>query len=208
MSRVSTLSQNAIREFYSPNSIDNVIILVTFYDPLDPLKVVARVCDGWTQTLTGLLNIGDPDGTNTSIAQKSTPAEDLIVDLETDRTINPEDVIYGVIGPDSKPFIFLPLDIVLPDETEGRAPRASITIYNATRYLTPLVRRLDGPPRVKIELVLSSAPTIPEVSFEAFYVSNITYNRDQVGMELSMIDYDREPFPQYTFSPTYFPGIF
>ena len=118
MSRVSTLSQNAIREFYSPNSIDNVIILVTFYDPLDPLKVVARVCDGWTQTLTGLVNIGDPD---------------LIVDLETDRTINAEDVIYGVIGPDSKPFIFLPLDIVLPDETEGRAPRASITIYNATR---------------------------------------------------------------------------
>ena len=187
MSRLSTLSQTAIREFYSPNSIENLITLVTIYDPLDETKVVARICDGWTDRLTiSSLNIGDPDGTNTSIAAKSTATEDLIVDLETDTTINAEDIIYGVPsgGSAAKPFIFLPLDITLPDEAEGRAPRASITIYNATRYFTPLIRR------------------------DSFYISNINYNRDQVTLELSMIDYDREPFPQHTFSPSYFPGIF
>lgn len=211
MSRLSTLSQTAIREFYSPNSIENLITLVTIYDPLDTSKVVARICDGWTDRLTiSSLNIGDPDGTNTSIAAKSTATEDLIVDLETDTTINAEDIIYGVPsgGSAAKPFIFLPLDITLPDEAEGRAPRASITIFNATRYFTPLIRRVDGPPKIKFELVLSSNPTNVEIVFDSFYISNINYNRDQVTLELSMIDYDREPFPQHTFSPSYFPGIF
>ena len=59
-----------------------------------------------------------------------------------------------------------------------------------------------------MELVLSKTPDIVEVSFSDFYISNFTYNADSVSAELSMIDYEREPFPMHSFTPQYFPGMF
>ena len=167
------MSPAALKAVFSPDSDDDLIILLTVYDPLDENQVIARICDGFTKRIS-----------------------------ET-----AEEVIYGVTS-NSNDYMFLPMEISLPSEDEAQAPRCSITMYDVTRQLIPIIRSITLPPRIKMELVLSKTPDVVEVSFSDFYISNFVYNSESVSAELSMIDYEREPFPMHSFTPQYFPGMF
>lgn len=173
MSRLTTMSPDAIRAIFSPEADSDLLFLLTIYDPVNPTTVVARICDGFTKRIS-----------------------------ET-----ADEVVYGVTSR-SQDFIFLPMEISLPTEEEAQAPRCSIVLRDVTRYVIPIVRTIVGPPSVKMELVLSKTPDTVEASFTGFYISNFSYNADSVTADLSMIDYEREPFPMHSFTPAYFPGMF
>lgn len=173
MSRLTTMSPDAIRAIFSPDSDSDLIFLLTIYDPANPTQVIARLADGFTQRIS-----------------------------ETD-----DEVIYGVVS-NGNPYIFLPIEVTLPTEEEAQAPKCSITIHDVTRYIVPMIRDISGPPKIKMELVLSKTPDTVEVSFDGFYINSFTYNADTVSASLSMIDLEREPFPMHSFTPRYFPGLF
>lgn len=118
-----------------------------------------------------------------------------------------QDILYGVIS-NGNEYTFLPMDISLPSEEEGRAPKCSIVIKDVVRYLIPTIRTINYSPKVKLELILSKTPNVVEASFSGFYITSLTYNAEQITFELSMVDYEREPFPAHSFSPAYFPGLF
>lgn len=167
------MSPSALKAVFSPDSDDDLIILLTIYNPANESEVIARIADGYTKRIS-----------------------------ETDT-----EVIYGVTS-NSNDYMFLPMEITLPSEDEAQAPRCSIVLHDVTRYLTPIIRDITSPPKIKMEMVLSKSPNVVEVSFSDFYISNFTYNADSVSAELSMIDYEREPFPMHSFTPQYFPGMF
>jgi hypothetical protein len=173
LSRLTSMSPNALKAVFSPDSDDDLIILLTVYDPDNESNVIARLSDGYTKRISE----------------------------------NESDVIYGVTS-NGFDYTFLPMEISLPSEDEAQAPRCSIVMYDVTRYLTPIIRTITSPPRIKLELVLSKSPDVIEVSFSDFFISNFTYNAESVSAELSMIDYEREPFPSHSFTPQYFPGMF
>ena len=54
MSRISTLSASAIRAMFSSETDENIIMLITIYDPNDPSQVVFRFADNYTQRITSL----------------------------------------------------------------------------------------------------------------------------------------------------------
>jgi hypothetical protein len=184
MSRLANMSPTALRAVFAPESDADLLFLLTIYNPDNPSEIVARLCDGVEEVVQS-------DGSFKSRRIS-----------ETD-----EEVIYGTISRNNA-FIFLPIEITLPTENEAQAPRSTITIHDVTRYVTPLIRSISKPPKILMELVLSTTPDIVEASFSGFYISSITYNADSVSMELAMIDYEREPFPQHSFNPKYFPGMF
>ena len=173
MSRLTTMSPDAIRAIFSPEADSDLLFLLTIYDPSNPSTVVARLADGFKKRIS-----------------------------ET-----ADEVVYGVTSR-SQDFIFLPMEISLPTEEEAQAPRCSIILRDVTRYVIPIVRTIVGPPSVKMELVLSKTPDTVEASFTGFYISNFSYSADSVTADLSMIDYEREPFPMHSFTPAYFPGMF
>ena len=173
MSRLTTMSPEAIKAVFSPDSDADLILLLTIYDPDNPTNVVARLSDGFTKRISE----------------------------------NANEVIYGVTSR-GYDYTFLPMEISLPTEEEAQAPRCSVTMHDVTRYVIPIIRSISGPPKVKLELVLSKTPDTVEASFAGFYFSHFTYNADQVTGSLSMIDYEREPFPMHSFTPAYFPGLF
>lgn len=183
MSRLTSLSPAALKAMFAPESDDTLITLVTIYTTASPDANSIRLCDGYTKRIS-----------------------------ETAR-----DVIYGVTSRGND-YIFLPINITLPSEEDASAPKCSLTINDVTRYITPIIRTISSPPKVLMELVLAStldpininyAPnTTPEASFPGFYITNFTYNAESVQAELSMINYASEPFPAYTFTPAYFPGLF
>jgi len=147
-----------------------------------------------------LLTIYDPVNPSTVVARLSDGFTKRISETA-------DEVVYGVTSR-SQDFIFLPMEISLPTEEEAQAPRCSIILRDVTRYVIPIVRTIAGPPSVKMELVLSKTPDTVEASFSGFYISNFSYNADSVTADLSMIDYEREPFPMHSFTPAYFPGMF
>ena len=173
MSRLTTMSPEAIRAIFSPEADSDLLFLLTVYDPADGTTVVTRLADGFTKRIS-----------------------------ETDN-----EVVYGVTSR-GQDFIFLPMEISLPTEEEAQAPRCSIILRDVTKYVIPIVRTIVGPPKVKMELVLSKTPDIVEATFNGFYISSFSYNADSVTADLSMIDYEREPFPMHSFTPAYFPGMF
>lgn len=172
MSRLSTLSPNAIKQFYTPDADDDLIFLLTLYDE-DGVTVIERITDSFNERIS-----------------------------ETDT-----EVIYGIRSR-GYDYIALPLAITLPSEEEANAPRSSIVMYDVTKYLTPIIRTITGPVKVKMEMVLTKSPDTVEVLLEDFEIRNFNYNQDQVTGELTVVSLDREPFPMYTFSPAYTPGIF
>lgn len=178
------LSAEATRAIFSPESDSDLYILLTIHDPEggEPLYLTDGV---------GV----EPDGSSHRLASY------------TDSEEFPDQVVYGVTSRGID-YIFVPMQITLPQEEESQIPRASIVINDVTRFATPLIRRITAPPRVDLELVLSKTPNIVEASFNNFYITNFTYNADSITAELSLIDYDREPFPVHSFSPLYFPGLF
>jgi hypothetical protein len=169
------MSPAAIRAVFSPDSDDDLLVLLTVYDPENPNQVVLRISDGYTGRIEA---------------------------LET-----PDEVIYGVRSR-NQDFIFVPMEVSLPSEEEAQAPRCSLVLNDVTRYAIPIIREVSGPPKILMEIVLSSTPDVVEASFAGFYINSFTYNADSVTAELAMIDYEREPFPQHSFSPVYFPGMF
>ena len=172
------LSAEATRAIFSPDADSDLYILLTIYDP-EGVDPPLRLTDGYTNRLTSY-----------------TDSEDF-----------PDQVIYGVTSRGND-YIFVPIQISLPQEEESQIPRASIIINDVTRYATPIIRGLTSPPRVDLEMVLSKTPNTVEASFNNFYITSFTYNADTISAELTLIDYDREPFPCHSFSPIYFPGLF
>jgi len=193
MSILTSLSAAAIKAMFSTESDASLITLITIYDPTstNANAVAARICDNYLQRLD----------TNTIIGLAGYPADANSVGT------NGNDLVYGVVSNNNN-FIFVPVEISLPSEEDNAAPKCSLVIHDVTRYLTPIIRDIQSPPRVLIELVLTSTPDRVEASFSGFYISNITYNADSVTCELAMTDYAVEPFPCFTFTPQYFPGIF
>lgn len=188
-------------------SSEQIIILLTMYNPIDTTQVIARIADGigidkvnpsdpttWKALrLTGTLSIGT-----------STTTDEISYDTYT---TNDEDILYGVISRSEK-YLYIPMQITLPDESDGKAPRATITFHNITGHLTPLIRTISSPIPIKIEIILASNPDEVEVSFAELYIMAVSYNKDQVVGEISTMAVDREPFPQHNFTPLYFPGLF
>lgn len=52
MSRLTTMSPEALRAVFSPEADSDLIFLLTIYDPVNPSNVIARLADGYTQRLS------------------------------------------------------------------------------------------------------------------------------------------------------------
>jgi hypothetical protein len=181
MSRLNTLSEAAIKAMFSSETDEQLIMLLTIYDPLgstDPAASTTpiRLTDSYTGRLTS---------------------------LTTD-----DEVAYGVTSR-SNEFVFMPMSLNLPSEQETGVGECSITFNYVTPEAIALIRtHLFSRAKVLIELVLSGNTDYVEASFSEFYIVNASYNAQSINLSLSMVSYNKEPFPSFNFTPSYFPGLF
>ncbi len=172
MSRLTSMSPEAIKQMFSPDSDADLITLLTFYEN-NGTTVLARLANSYTKRIS-----------------------------ET-----ADEVLYGVTSR-GLDYTFLPFEITLPSEEEANAPRCSVVMHDVTRYLTPIIRTITKPVEVKIELVLNKSPDTVEILLEDFEIRNFVYTAEQVTAELTMVSLDREPFPMYSYTPQFNPGMF
>ena len=117
------------------------------------------------------------------------------------------DIVYGTVS-DGDNYIFLPLRLQIPSDTDEGPGNMIIEFDNIHRDYTEAIRSIFTPPTVTVELVLDSTPDTVEVSWPEFLLTDITYNALTIQGTLALETLDREPFPAGTFNPTSFPGLF
>ena len=105
-------------------------------------------------------------------------------------------------------FVAYPFDLQLPDDADGRPPRARLTIDNVDRTIVLALRQLDSPPRLTIEIVRAADPDTVEASFAELQLLNVSYDAQTVTGELGIEDISAEPYPAHDFVPSLAPGLF
>lgn len=128
--------------------------------------------------------------------------------LTTDPTERKSDtpLVYRTMSRGEE-YLYVGVDITLPDEQDKAPPASKLTIANVTRELIPLARSVSTPPAVKIEAVLASALDDVEMVWPAMDMTNLTYDAASLQFDLTMDALVTEPYPSGTFSPAAFPGL-
>jgi hypothetical protein len=129
--------------------------------------------------------------------------------ISTDKTtrLSTDPLVYGTTSRGND-YLFIGLEVSLPDERSESPPRARMVLTNVGREAIALVRSVVSPPSVKIELVKASAPDVVEAEWPAMDMAAVEYSADTISFELTMDSYALEPFPSGSFDPAYFTGLF
>ena len=169
---------------------------------LSPEAIKAMFSSETDEQIIILLTIQDPSNSGSPIRLTDSFTQRL-TGLTTD-----DEVVYGVVSRGNN-YLFLPLEITLPNEDDTGAGRCSITLNYVTPEIIELIRQnLTSPTQVTLELVLGTNTNYVEAEFSGFQIVGANYNAESVSLDLDMIDYTKEPFPCYNFTPNYFPGLF
>lgn len=178
MSRLSSLSSAAIRAMFGSETDEQLITLITIYDPDDQVTPVLRLCDGYIGELTNL-----------------TTDEEKVYGVHR----NSDNVDFI--------FLPLQIQLPSEAETGAESCSLSLN-YVTSEAIGIIRTQLTKPAKILIELILSGTPNVTEATFSGFYITDATYSQEQIRLSLSMISYSREPFPSFNFVPSYFPGLF
>lgn len=180
MSRLSRLSPAAIKAMFSSETDEQLIMLLTVYDPngsTDPAATTTpvRLSDNYTQRLSSTTD---------------------------------EEVAYGVVSRTNE-YLFVPMTLNLPSEQDSGPGDCTITLNFVTPEMITIIRdHLRVRTKVLIELVISSNLNYVEATLQDYYITSASYNAESVTLNLGMVSYNTEPFPSFSFTPSYFPGLF
>lgn len=109
-----------------------------------------------------------------------------------------------------KTYTAFPFELVLPTDDGQRPQSMELRCMNVAQELTQVMRATLAPPKVKLELVLSSTPDVVEKTLDHFVVQDATYDSRVVTFTLSpsnafarktvSADYNQREFPALFFS--------
>jgi hypothetical protein len=104
-------------------------------------------------------------------------------------------------------YTAFPFDITLPEDIEGRAPQARLSIDNTSQEIIAALRGLITPPTISIYIVRADAPDIIERQWSGLEWRTSQYNLGIITGTLTVEDLSTEEFPYVTFDGR-FKGLF
>lgn len=106
-------------------------------------------------------------------------------------------------------YVPYPFDALLPDDTDEGEMRVQITIDAIDRQIIIAIRSLTTPPGILLELIRAADPDTVEMSVPDCLLRSVEYDAQVITGQLGFQeDIRNEPFPQHTFTPNLFPGLF
>ena len=117
------------------------------------------------------------------------------------------DVVYGTIS-NGLTYLFLPVRIKLPDETEDGPGDMTLEIDNIHRAYIEAIRTVFTPISCQVDIVMDNALDTIDASWPEFNLTQIKYNDTIITGTLTIETLVTEPLSAYKFVPSYFPGIF
>jgi hypothetical protein len=137
--------------------------------------------------------------------------EDILI--STDPTQEIEELttdtqkVYGTIS-NQKTYVFLPVRIKLPDDTDEGPGEMQLEVDNVHRAYTETIRSVSTPVTCQVDIVMDNALDTIDASWPEFKLINIKYNATTITGTLKLETLEAEPWPSGSFVPSYFPGLF
>ena len=156
-----------------------------------------------------------PETGRVPIALITLSHEDLVDDIRistdptgelTELTTDLEKV-YGTTS-SGKDYIFLPVRIKLPDDTDEGPGEMQLEFDNVHRAYTETIRSVYTPVTCKVDIVMDNALDTIDASWPEFQLTNISYNATTITGTLRLETLESEPYPAGSFVPSYFEGLF
>jgi Domain of unknown function (DUF1833) len=103
-----------------------------------------------------------------------------------------------------------PFEIRLANDDDQGPAKITLTLDNIDRTMAAAIKGIppQDPPSVTVEIVVASAPNTVEITMSGLTLKNVTGDAFRIDGELWMDEEDLLPFPEGSFTPTYFPGLF
>lgn len=107
-------------------------------------------------------------------------------------------------------YTAFPFQVTLPADTEDGLAKVVLRIDNVDQSIATTIRSLPPttPPTVQIDLVIASQPDVVEVSLPGMKLRTVSGDMFAIEGECKMDEDDLIPFPEGSFNPRDFPGIF
>jgi len=99
-------------------------------------------------------------------------------------------------------------EMSLANSEPGELPEVRFRIDNVSRELIDELRTVTQRIRIIHEIILRSSPDIVEVGPLNYMLRSVTYDANFIEGVLGYEDLLSESFPQHTFTPARFPGLF
>lgn len=135
--------------------------------------------------------------------------EPILVSTDaTQRILETDEIVYwGTVSRGSN-FIYFPMKLKLPDDTDSGPGAMQIEIDNVDRTLTETIRDIHTPLSVKVEMVMDNALDTVDITWPEYTLTNISYNSTTIIGTMTLENLIREPFPGLMFTPATAPGVF
>ena len=107
-----------------------------------------------------------------------------------------------------KTFLALPMQITLSDDSDDKPPVAKLVLDNIDRRLVEIIRDIEIPPTITLEVVRISAPDTVELYLSDFILKSVDYNALTIEGILTLEGIFSEQAIGFSFTPSYFPGLY
>lgn len=107
-------------------------------------------------------------------------------------------------------YTAFPFEVTLPDDDEAASPRVKLKIDAVDQTIMSAIRTMapGEPPTVTISIVLASQPDVIEMQMTNMVLRDVMGTADSIEGELLIDEEDLLRFPEGSFTPFDFPGMF
>ncbi len=154
-------------------------------------------------------NAGQTDEVLVCLLTVSHSSMEEPIRLSSDATqrLSSDPLSYGTVSRGDT-YLYLPFEFVLPQDRDDAPPRVEIVFDNVENGLVGVLRAIDEPLDILVEVVMASAPDLVETSLPKMRLANISYSASQISAALVVDGLVTEPFPAGNFNPGRFPALF
>ncbi len=107
-------------------------------------------------------------------------------------------------------YTAFPFEITLPSDSDDGPAKVMLRIDNIDRSIAQTIRTIppSSPPTVQVDIIVASQPDTVELSMPNMTLRNVSGDAFQIEGELRMDEEDLITFPEGSFTPQHFPGLF
>lgn len=135
-------------------------------------------------------------------------ASSICISTDNAATMTIDGTEYRGTVSNSVNYVYCPVNISLPDDSEESISKCTIEVDNVSREVLAAIRTITSAPTISMSVVLASSPDTVEASFPNFTLSDVTANALVISGTLSLGGFLGEPFPGGSMLPSNFAGLF
>lgn len=107
-------------------------------------------------------------------------------------------------------YTAFPFELRLASDADEGPAKITLTLDNIDRTMAAAIKGIPptSPPNVTVEIVVASQPNVVEISMPNLVLKNVSGDAFRIDGELWMDEEDLLPFPEGSFTPPMFPGLF